>query len=530
MKHVHLYMCVKSIQFQVIISFSQIELEERCGKAFAAVRMFEKTHCLALQNMGYNYLQCRSELVKKCSKMAEILKAPVEAGHDAVLLMDRVMSTSLSLDPSLLDLLASSCVIIAAKQIEGPGAMIAQPLLEDFQAVTGLPLPALDQMEWNVRQILGNDTASISALRCLKLYYERLGAHHMDSASAVALSNGAFDLVGSALEDMAFLNCRPSVIAAAILYVDRRARGVIPFWPTMLAKLTGYQDMSTPELSVAIKAAQRLKNSLRSSQEEALTKGNSGSMRRQNSYNDIEKMKFHTETPLAMRAPSSVHVDDGSFRSFKGYGPSQEADIHAITQEQDVFSSQYGMNDRSMMSERSSSLSSMTASTVSASVSSVATSAASGGSSQSSRRHQNAGIQNVVSLPANGFVKPMAATSSGQSLGIQSFSPSQQVALMALQRGLARPQVGSGIDEIPNFEESALSAAIDERLGSISPIKIADTTGVAYSGADSGSGADHSSGNDSSSGDGFLDIKNCIIPDEVPNDIQGNEAGEGITC
>lgn len=40
---------------------------------------------------------------------------------------------------------------------------------------------------------------------------------------------------------MAFLNCRPSVIAASILYVERRAQGCIPFWPTMLAKLTGYQ-------------------------------------------------------------------------------------------------------------------------------------------------------------------------------------------------------------------------------------------------------------------------------------------------
>ena len=60
------------------------------------------------------------------------------------------------------------------------------------------------------------------------------------------------------LTDMAFLNCRPSVIAAAVLYVERRASGIIPFWPSSLAKLTGYQDMSTAELSVAIKAAQRM--------------------------------------------------------------------------------------------------------------------------------------------------------------------------------------------------------------------------------------------------------------------------------
>lgn len=41
-------------------------VETRCGEAFVAVRHFEKTHCLALQNMGYGYLQRRSELVAKC--------------------------------------------------------------------------------------------------------------------------------------------------------------------------------------------------------------------------------------------------------------------------------------------------------------------------------------------------------------------------------------------------------------------------------------------------------------------------------
>ena len=59
--------------------------------------------------------------------------------------------------------------------------------------------------------------------------------------------------VNEALTDMAFLNCRPSVIAAAVIYAERRARGIIPFWPYMLAKLSGYDNMSTPELSVAIK-------------------------------------------------------------------------------------------------------------------------------------------------------------------------------------------------------------------------------------------------------------------------------------
>lgn len=78
----------------------------------------------------------------------------------------------------------------------------------------------------------------------------------------INITGSAFALVRGSLVDAQFLNCRPSVVAAAIIYAERRSRGVIPFWPSMLAKLTGYVDMSTPELSVAIKVAQHLCNRL----------------------------------------------------------------------------------------------------------------------------------------------------------------------------------------------------------------------------------------------------------------------------
>ena len=45
--------------------------------------------------------------------------------------------------------------------------------------------------------------------------------------------------------------------AAALLYVDRRGRGALPFWPSALAALTGYAHAHTPELNAAIAAAQR---------------------------------------------------------------------------------------------------------------------------------------------------------------------------------------------------------------------------------------------------------------------------------
>ena len=65
---------------------------------------------------------------------------------------------------------------------------------------------------------------------------------------------GAHALLRETLADDGFLNFRPSKIAAAVVYAERRARGVIPFWPSVLAKMTRYEDMTSHELSLAIKA------------------------------------------------------------------------------------------------------------------------------------------------------------------------------------------------------------------------------------------------------------------------------------
>lgn len=79
-------------------------------------------------------------------------------------------------------------------------------------------------MEWNLRQVLGSDTATISTLRCLKLYLERLGANFLDTKSVQEVAGSACALVEDAMVDVTFLNCRPSVVAAAILYAERRSR------------------------------------------------------------------------------------------------------------------------------------------------------------------------------------------------------------------------------------------------------------------------------------------------------------------
>ena len=174
----------------------------------------------------------------------------------------------------------------------------------------------IQQMEWNVWRVLNNDTATISTLRCLKLYLERLGCNFLDQESVQMVAGSAFALVREMLSDMTFLNCRPSVIAAAIMYAERRNQGVIPFWPSMLAKLTGYQDMSTPELSVAIKSAQRMCSRLQAGA--TSTSGSSGITRTHSGLSHSSSGLAHTGSPLVQSGSGLSRTGSGLPRASSG--------------------------------------------------------------------------------------------------------------------------------------------------------------------------------------------------------------------
>lgn len=61
------------------------------GKKSCALKLVLK-RCMGAQNMGASYLSRRASLVAEVLGMAERLRAPDVRAHDAVLLMDRVMS------------------------------------------------------------------------------------------------------------------------------------------------------------------------------------------------------------------------------------------------------------------------------------------------------------------------------------------------------------------------------------------------------------------------------------------------------
>lgn len=83
-------------------------------------------------------------------------------------------------------------------------------------------------------------------------------------------------LVSRAVTDNEFLNYRPTITAAAVLYCERLHKGHLPFWPSSLSGLTSYSNARTPELSAAISGAQRLWELLVAGQQKSAAAAASG--------------------------------------------------------------------------------------------------------------------------------------------------------------------------------------------------------------------------------------------------------------
>lgn len=98
------------------------------------------------------------------------------------------------------------------------------------------------------------------ALRCLKLYLERLGCVFAPDGTCSTQEDvqDCLELVARAVTDSEFLNYRPTITAAAVLYCERHCKGQLPYWASSLSGLTSYSNARTPELSAAIGGVQRL--------------------------------------------------------------------------------------------------------------------------------------------------------------------------------------------------------------------------------------------------------------------------------
>lgn len=76
-------------------------------------------------------------------------------------------------------------------------------------------------------------------------------------AGSVA-SDVALLLLQGVSRSSSFLGVRPSTVAAAALYCTRKARGLLPLWPSALAELTGQQGVGSGELALCVAGMQLL--------------------------------------------------------------------------------------------------------------------------------------------------------------------------------------------------------------------------------------------------------------------------------
>ena len=86
----------------------------------------------------------------------------------------------------------------------------------------------------------GSALTTVSAVRCLNVYLERLGALQAESTGLQETINGAF-------ESGQFVSVQPSMLAAVAYQVARERQGTLPAWPTALADMTGWRGDSSAD-------------------------------------------------------------------------------------------------------------------------------------------------------------------------------------------------------------------------------------------------------------------------------------------
>jgi pentatricopeptide repeat domain-containing protein 1 len=144
----------------------------QCQEAVDAVRGFERSHGLSLRSMPLTFLQQRAGLVSFMLKQGNELELKDEVVHDGVLLLDRTMSTGADVASNLLPVVTASALSLSIAQ--GEPAETA-PSAAQVAKAAQVDVNGLLDMQWQVRQLLQNDTLSISAMRCIKVYLERMG-------------------------------------------------------------------------------------------------------------------------------------------------------------------------------------------------------------------------------------------------------------------------------------------------------------------------------------------------------------------
>ncbi|KAL4859186.1 putative aldo-keto reductase 2 [Chlorella vulgaris] len=239
----------------------EAQREEQSSQTYARILEYQAVHGLDAAALRLTpYLERRRELVGAAQQLARGLgSGTAQVWHAAVVLLDRCAAAGYR---SRMDaLLAAACVALAAEK-EGMALPTAQlAALLDAEATHreagAQPLPALDAELQQVTAALQGDTACLSAMHCWKVFADCLGCDVESPQQMEALLGDSFSRLHLLVADPAFTSYPPSVLAAAAVFLGRKQRGVLPFWPSVLQRLTGHSESLHSEFSQALRELQQ---------------------------------------------------------------------------------------------------------------------------------------------------------------------------------------------------------------------------------------------------------------------------------
>ncbi|GIL71827.1 hypothetical protein Vretimale_695 [Volvox reticuliferus] len=233
--HIQQSQQLKRISLDLLLS-EDVAIAARCIEAFSAVKRYEQLFSINPALCSQALLVQRPQIVNLALKYGAAFQMKDDIIYDALQLFDRVSCCGAPLNLAAWPLMLCSCLLLAARQVEAPAMW---PALDQVTSLTGFGPEVLMAMERNVLMWLGHDVSTISPMRVIQLYLERLG-HYLPDFKAVDRVTKDLQTLVLKVACSPVVGLRPSLVGAAALLVVRRARGMVPAWPTVLQTMTDY--------------------------------------------------------------------------------------------------------------------------------------------------------------------------------------------------------------------------------------------------------------------------------------------------
>ncbi|TMW55096.1 hypothetical protein Poli38472_013858 [Pythium oligandrum] len=195
----------------------------------------------------YEYLKYRRVLVDWMSEVGEEMQIRKTTIHTAIAYLERILTVGKLPAKDRFQLLALSCLMIAAKY-HGPEEEVP-PISEfwefgnrcyTYDEIRDMELTTLNNLQWSL--------TALTPIHFMRFYLSQPVLFSDDEIQGADMVEEALEyykkyadfFVDLCLQEYQFQAYRPSLVAASILAASRKALGMTPLWREELGELTGY--------------------------------------------------------------------------------------------------------------------------------------------------------------------------------------------------------------------------------------------------------------------------------------------------